>query len=323
MSGNIAAPVSVAVVGAGYWGPNLVRNFLGCPATDLRWVCDLDARARPQGRRASAPRSRSPTASTTCSTIRTSRRSRSPPRPRPTPTIALACARRGQARAGREAARRRRSPTAEKLVDAAAAARPRPDVRPHLLLHAGGAADPRARRATATLGRPPVRRLGADQPRASSSPTSTCSGTSRRTTCRSSTSSCPAGARRSRWRPTAPTRSVPGVACIGYLTLQLERRRDRAHPRQLAEPHEDPHDDHRRLPTHRRVGRPEPDASGSASTTRASTSTRRPRRGDDAARRARLVPRRRHGRARAARDRGAAGSRRGVRRRRSARTARR
>jgi predicted dehydrogenase len=41
------APLSVAIVGAGYWGPNLIRNFLSCPATDLRWVCDLDlARAR-------------------------------------------------------------------------------------------------------------------------------------------------------------------------------------------------------------------------------------------------------------------------------------
>ena len=47
MSGNIAAPVSVAVVGAGYWGPNLTRNLLACPATDLRWVCDLElSRAR-------------------------------------------------------------------------------------------------------------------------------------------------------------------------------------------------------------------------------------------------------------------------------------
>jgi predicted dehydrogenase len=35
-------PVGVAVVGAGYWGPNLARNILGCPEADLRWVCDLD-----------------------------------------------------------------------------------------------------------------------------------------------------------------------------------------------------------------------------------------------------------------------------------------
>src|SRR6476646_10853747 len=40
-------PLGVAVVGAGYWGPNLVRNFRGSPNWDLVGVCDLDAdRAR-------------------------------------------------------------------------------------------------------------------------------------------------------------------------------------------------------------------------------------------------------------------------------------
>ena len=34
--------IRVAVVGAGYWGPNLIRNFTTCPATDLVAVCDLD-----------------------------------------------------------------------------------------------------------------------------------------------------------------------------------------------------------------------------------------------------------------------------------------
>ena len=39
--------VGVAVIGAGYWGPNLIRNFLGCDATWLWTVCDRDAdRAR-------------------------------------------------------------------------------------------------------------------------------------------------------------------------------------------------------------------------------------------------------------------------------------
>ena len=28
-------PIGVAVIGAGYWGPNLVRNFLACPEVDL------------------------------------------------------------------------------------------------------------------------------------------------------------------------------------------------------------------------------------------------------------------------------------------------
>lgn len=37
----------VAVIGAGYWGPNLARNFRGSPHWDLVAVCDLDeARAR-------------------------------------------------------------------------------------------------------------------------------------------------------------------------------------------------------------------------------------------------------------------------------------
>lgn len=35
-----ARPLGVAVVGAGYWGPNLVRNFAASSATELRWVCD-------------------------------------------------------------------------------------------------------------------------------------------------------------------------------------------------------------------------------------------------------------------------------------------
>lgn len=39
--------IGVAVIGAGYWGPNLVRNFQACPTYQLRWLCDLDAdRAR-------------------------------------------------------------------------------------------------------------------------------------------------------------------------------------------------------------------------------------------------------------------------------------
>ena len=34
--------VRVAVVGAGYWGPNLIRNFAACPDTHLVAVCDRD-----------------------------------------------------------------------------------------------------------------------------------------------------------------------------------------------------------------------------------------------------------------------------------------
>jgi predicted dehydrogenase len=38
-------PINVAVVGAGYWGPNLIRNFVACPDAKLVAVCDKD-RAR-------------------------------------------------------------------------------------------------------------------------------------------------------------------------------------------------------------------------------------------------------------------------------------
>lgn len=34
--------IGVGVIGAGYWGPNLVRNLSSAPGWDVRWVCDLD-----------------------------------------------------------------------------------------------------------------------------------------------------------------------------------------------------------------------------------------------------------------------------------------
>ena len=47
MLGPVGGEVGVAVVGAGYWGPNLIRNFLGCDDTWLWTVCDRDVeRAR-------------------------------------------------------------------------------------------------------------------------------------------------------------------------------------------------------------------------------------------------------------------------------------
>jgi predicted dehydrogenase len=40
-------PIGLAVIGAGYWGPNLVRSALATPELDLKWLCDLDVeRAR-------------------------------------------------------------------------------------------------------------------------------------------------------------------------------------------------------------------------------------------------------------------------------------
>jgi predicted dehydrogenase len=39
-------PVRVGVVGLGYWGPNLARNFAAIDGCELRWLCDADAGAR-------------------------------------------------------------------------------------------------------------------------------------------------------------------------------------------------------------------------------------------------------------------------------------
>lgn len=36
------APVTVAVVGLGYWGPNLLRVLADNPNVEVRWICDLD-----------------------------------------------------------------------------------------------------------------------------------------------------------------------------------------------------------------------------------------------------------------------------------------
>jgi predicted dehydrogenase len=35
-------PTGLAVIGAGYWGPNLVRSTLNTPGLSLQWLCDLD-----------------------------------------------------------------------------------------------------------------------------------------------------------------------------------------------------------------------------------------------------------------------------------------
>lgn len=34
--------INIGVVGCGYWGPNLIRNFYGLPGCRLKTVCDLD-----------------------------------------------------------------------------------------------------------------------------------------------------------------------------------------------------------------------------------------------------------------------------------------
>jgi predicted dehydrogenase len=34
------SPISVGLVGYGYWGPNLLRNYVELPGVTVRWVCD-------------------------------------------------------------------------------------------------------------------------------------------------------------------------------------------------------------------------------------------------------------------------------------------
>ncbi len=40
--GGSTQPIGLAVIGAGYWGPNLVRTAQATPALRLQWLCDLD-----------------------------------------------------------------------------------------------------------------------------------------------------------------------------------------------------------------------------------------------------------------------------------------
>ena len=55
--------IGIAVVGYGYWGPNLVRNFSETPGARLVSVCDLRKERLVDDAGAAIPPSRSPTIS--------------------------------------------------------------------------------------------------------------------------------------------------------------------------------------------------------------------------------------------------------------------
>jgi len=38
--------INIGVVGLGYWGPNLLRNFLNTPGCRVKYGCDLRQEAR-------------------------------------------------------------------------------------------------------------------------------------------------------------------------------------------------------------------------------------------------------------------------------------
>jgi predicted dehydrogenase len=42
----VRTPLTVGVVGLGYWGPNLARTFEDLPQADLRWLCDANPEIR-------------------------------------------------------------------------------------------------------------------------------------------------------------------------------------------------------------------------------------------------------------------------------------
>lgn len=41
--GGFAAKVKIGIIGAGYWGPNLVRNFFSLDNCEVKYICDLDS----------------------------------------------------------------------------------------------------------------------------------------------------------------------------------------------------------------------------------------------------------------------------------------
>jgi predicted dehydrogenase len=46
VSARQSEPVRVGVVGLGYWGPNLARNFAAIAGCELAWLCDASSQAR-------------------------------------------------------------------------------------------------------------------------------------------------------------------------------------------------------------------------------------------------------------------------------------
>ncbi len=55
------------LVGYGYWGPNLLRNYMELPGAGVKWVCDTRPEALEQGADAATRPSPAPPTTTTCS----------------------------------------------------------------------------------------------------------------------------------------------------------------------------------------------------------------------------------------------------------------
>ena len=268
-----ASPSSAPATGAPTWSATSSARA----DADLRWVCDLDV-DRARGSSAAYARCRSPTTSTRCSPTRRSTRWPSPRRPRTHAAI-------GARRASRPASTcssRSRWPTSvddgRKLVERGRATRGLVLMCDHTYCYTPAVQHIRELVARRRARRHPVPRLGAHQPRAGPARRRRALGPRARTTCRSSTSSCPPGraAGRGGGARRRPDRRRPGLRRLPHAAARNGAHRPR--PRQLAEPDQGAHDDRRRLAPHGRVGRPQPGAAPQRVRPGRRRSTRRRRR---------------------------------------------
>ena len=133
-------PVGMAVIGAGYWGPNIVRNAMAFGGTELKWVCDRDVgRARHVVGEQSSIRVTPDIDDILADESVEAVAIATPPATHA--ELALRCIDGGPSPARREAARgllRRRAGDGQGRGRAGR----RPALRPHVLLHAGGPEDP-------------------------------------------------------------------------------------------------------------------------------------------------------------------------------------
>ena len=132
-----AQMITVGVIGYGYWGPNLVRNFAELPDARVGWVTDLRPERLAQVARALSGDRRSRTDSPRHHQRPVGGRGRRSPRR----SDAFRAGDGGAARRQARAASRSRSPPRSERGRAAdrrgRPARPGADGRPHVRLHAG------------------------------------------------------------------------------------------------------------------------------------------------------------------------------------------
>ena len=123
----------IAVVGAGYWGPNLARNLQASPDWDLVAICDLDLCSGPETRRDTRRDPRGGEPGRVAGHVRRGRRGHRDAGAHPLRDRYDGAARR-QARPGRKAPRGQPGARAGNGGDRGGE-RPGADGRPHVLLH--------------------------------------------------------------------------------------------------------------------------------------------------------------------------------------------